>query len=400
MTVPPKNGSSHNRLRVLLIEDSPSDAEIEIAELRRAGFDVAADVVDSREQVRDRLGKNPYDIILADYSLPNFRGMDGLDIVRESGLTTPLILVTGALNSETAVECVKQGAMDYVLKDHLARLPISVRRALEDVRLRQERARAQEQLATKVEELARSNCDLEQFAYVASHDLQEPLRMVAAYTQLLSERYQGKLDSAADRYISYAVEGATRMQALLEDLLAFSRVGRNGAMPAPTDVNSAINEVLKNLDLALKEHGVTVTCHPLPTVMADRFQVVQLFQNLLGNAIKFRAKRNPCITISAEPKGREWLFSVFDNGIGIAEEHKDLVFKIFQRLHTRTEYPGNGVGLAICKKIVEHNGGRIWVESELGRGSNFRFTFPAAVADKAGKTEDYELCTQDPVSRR
>jgi signal transduction histidine kinase len=400
MTVPPKNGSSHNRLRVLLIEDSPSDAEIEIAELRRAGFDVAADVVDSREQVRDRLGKNPYDIILADYSLPNFRGMDGLDIVRESGLTTPLILVTGALNSETAVECVKQGAMDYVLKDHLARLPISVRRALEDVRLRQERARAQEQLATKVEELARSNCDLEQFAYVASHDLQEPLRMVAAYTQLLSERYQGKLDSAADRYISYAVEGATRMQALLEDLLAFSRVGRNGAMPAPTDVNSAINEVLKNLDLALKEHGVTVTCHPLPTVMADRFQVVQLFQNLLGNAIKFRAKRNPCITISAEPKGREWLFSVFDNGIGIAEEHKDLVFKIFQRLHTRTEYPGNGVGLAICKKIVEHNGGRIWIESELGRGSNFRFTFPAAVADKAGKTEDYELCTQDPVSRR
>jgi light-regulated signal transduction histidine kinase (bacteriophytochrome) len=289
--------------------------------------------------------------------------------------------------------------MEYVLKDHLARLPISVRRALDDVRLRHERARAQEQLANKVEELARSNCDLEQFAYVASHDLQEPLRMVAAYTQLLSERYQGKLDSAADRYISYAVEGATRMQALLEDLLAFSRVGRNGATPAPTDVNAAINEVLKNLDLALKEHGVTVTCHPLPTILADRFQVVQLFQNLIGNAVKFRAKRNPCITISAEPKGREWLFSVFDNGIGIAEEHKDLVFKIFQRLHTRTEYPGNGVGLAICKKIVEHNGGRIWVESELGHGSNFRFTFPAAVADKAGKTEDYELCTQNPVSR-
>lgn len=399
MTLAPKNGSRQNRLRVLLIEDSPSDAEIEIAELRRTGFDVAADVVDTREQVRERLRKNAYDVILADYSLPNFRGMDALDILRENSLTIPLILVTGALNSETAVECVKQGAMDYVLKDHLARLPISVRRALEDVRLRRERVRAQEQLANKVEELARSNCDLEQFAYVASHDLQEPLRMVAAYTQLLSERYQGKLDSAADRYISYAVEGATRMQGLLEDLLAFSRVGRNDAPPTPTDVNSAINDVLKNLALALKQHSVTVTCHPLPTILADRFQVVQLFQNLIGNAIKFRAKRNPCITVSAEQKGREWLFSVFDNGIGIAEEHRDLVFKIFQRLHTRTEYPGNGVGLAICKKIVEHNGGRIWVESELGRGCNFRFTFPAAIADKADKTEDYELCTQDPVSR-
>lgn len=399
MIASPKNGSSQNRLRALLIEDSPADAEIAIAELRRGGFDVAADVVDTREQVRERLDKNPYDVILADYSLPNFRGMDTLDILRERGLTTPLILVTGALNSETAVECVKQGALDYVLKDHVARLPISVRRAIEEVRLRQERARAQEQLASKVEELARSNCDLEQFAYVASHDLQEPLRMVAAYTQLLAERYQGKLDSAADRYISYAVEGASRMQALLEDLLAFSRIGRSGASPVPTSVDSAIEEVLKNLDLNLKQHGVTVTCNPMPTILADRFQVVQLFQNLIGNAVKFRAERNPCVTISAEKKGQEWLFSVFDNGIGIAPDHRDLIFKIFQRLHTRVEYPGNGVGLAICKKIVEQHGGRIWVESELGHGANFRFTFPAAIADKTGKKEDYELHPQNPVSR-
>src|SRR5207248_2051468 len=274
MSGPGTNGNRNQTLRVLVIEDAPSDAEIEIAELRRAGFDVAADVVDTREQIHECLSKNAYDIILADYGLPNFRGMDTLDILREKGLNIPLILVTGALNSETAVECVKQGAMDYVMKDNLGRLVLCVRRALEDTRLRQERAHAQEQLAHKVEELARSNCDLEQFAYVASHDLQEPLRMVAAYTQLLAERYQGKLDSAADRYISYAVEGATRMQALLEDLLAFSRVGRNGATLAPTDIDSAIKDVLKNLALALKEHSVTVTCNPLPTIMADRFQIL------------------------------------------------------------------------------------------------------------------------------
>lgn len=377
----------------------PRTPRSKFAELRRAGFEVSADVVDTRERVRERLGKTSYDVILADYSLPTFRGMDTLDILREKNLNTPLILVTGALSSETAVECVKQGAMDYVLKDHLARLDISVRRALEEVRLRQERAHAHEQLANKVEELARSNYDLEQFAYVVSHDLQEPLRMVASYTQLLSERYRGQMDSAADRYISYAVDGATRMQALLEDLLAFSRIGRSGAAPAPTDVNSAINEVLKNLVHTLKEHSVTVTCNPLPTILAHHFQVVQLFQNLIGNAVKFRAKRNPCVTISAEQKGHEWLFSVFDNGIGIAGEHKEFIFKIFQRLHTRAEYPGNGVGLAICKRIVEHNGGRIWVDSELGQGANFRFTFPAALADRAGKKEDYELSAENLVGR-
>jgi light-regulated signal transduction histidine kinase (bacteriophytochrome) len=295
---------------------------------------------------------------------------------------------------------VKQGITDYVLKDHLTRLSTSVRRALEETRLRQERARAQEQLAQKVEELARSNCDLEQFAYVASHDLQEPLRMVAAYTQLLADRYRGKLDKDADRYIGYAVEGATRMQALLEDLLAFSRVGRNGFVRKPIDANVAVDEALRNLTIAVKENGVTVTRGALPTVVADRVHLVQLFQNLIANAIKFRGQEAPRITISAEKQGEEWAFSLSDNGIGIASEHRDFIFKMFQRLHTRAEYPGNGVGLAICKKIVERHGGRIWVESELGRGSNFRFTFPATAADRTDiKEPDYELCAQDLVSR-
>jgi light-regulated signal transduction histidine kinase (bacteriophytochrome) len=266
--------------------------------------------------------------------------------------------------------------------------------------LKEERARAQRQLAEKVEELARSNTDLEQFAYVASHDLQEPLRMVAAYTQLLAERYRGKLDENADRYIGYAVEGATRMQGLLEDLLAFSRIGRSGAQSAPVDLNSVLDDAIKNLSVALKEHSVMVTRNPLPTIVADRFQLVQLFQNLIGNAIKFRSKDVPQVRVSSEKQGEDWTFSVSDNGIGIAPEHQDFIFKIFQRLHTRSEYAGNGIGLAICKKIVEQHGGRIWVESELGRGSIFRFTFPAATADRAGKKEQaHEFVAQHSAGR-
>ncbi|HZR64227.1 MAG TPA: ATP-binding protein [Terriglobales bacterium] len=400
MTGPLTNVSGSGHLRLLIIEDVPSDAEIEIAELRHKGFEVAADVVDSEDSVRERLAHTKYDAILADYSLPSFRGMETIGILRQLNLDTPMILVTGALSSETAVECLKQGATDYVLKDHLARLPVAVRRALDETRLRQERARAQQQLAEKVEELARSNCDLEQFAYVASHDLQEPLRMVAAYTQLLAERYRGKLDETADRYIGYAVEGATRMQGLLEDLLAFSRVGRNGDSHVLIDLNVVVEEAIKNLTIALRDQGVIVTRNPLPTIHADHFQLVQLFQNLIANAVKFRGKVIPRISISAERDGEDWAFSVSDNGIGIAPEHKDLIFKIFQRLHTRAEYPGNGVGLAICKKIVEHHGGRIWVESELGRGSTFRFTFPAAAADRADKKEQaHELYAQNSAGR-
>src|SRR6266480_4476709 len=289
--------AGHGKLRVLLVEDNPADIELVSRELRRGGFDLTVDVVETEEEFTARVRSNSYQVVLADYNLPQWRGLEALNVLRNEKLDIPLILVSGALGDVSAVECIKQGAMDYVLKDRLARLPVAVLSALQEKRLRDERQRAIDDLAKKVEELARSNRELEQFAYVASHDLQEPLRMVAAYTQLLAERYQGKLDSAADRYISYAVEGATRMQALLEDLLAFSRVGRNGGLPAPTDVNSTVNEVLKNLALSLKEHGVTVTCTPLPTILADRFQVVQLFQNLIGNAIKFRGKSSPSVNI-------------------------------------------------------------------------------------------------------
>jgi light-regulated signal transduction histidine kinase (bacteriophytochrome) len=255
------------------------------------------------------------------------------------------------------------------LKDQLLRLPEAVRRAVREKKLREEHRRS-------LEELARSNRDLEQFAYVASHDLQEPLRMVAAYTQLLAERYQGKLDESADKYIHYAVDGALRMQRLVQDLLAFSRVGRSGADRRQVDCNSVLTTALQNLQAAIDESGARIEAGPLPILFADASQLLQLFQNLVANAIKFRAAEPPRICINAEKSGREWRFSLTDNGIGIASEHADLIFVIFKRLHTRSEYPGNGIGLSICKKIVEQQGGRIWVESVPGRGAAFNFTLP------------------------
>jgi signal transduction histidine kinase len=369
------------KLRVLLIEDNGDDAELAILELRRGGFEVFSDLVQSKRDLEECLQRKSYDVVLADYNLPQFRGMEALEMMRKKGVSIPLILVTGALNSVTAVECVKQGATDYVLKDQLSRLTLCVRRALEEMRLREENKRAQDELAHKMDELGRSNRDLEQFAYVASHDLQEPLRMVAAYTQLLAERYHGKLDEDADKYMGYAVEGALRMQALVHDLLTFSRVGRNGVERKNIDSSQSVREALQNLAVSLQESGAVVNQSTLPTVHSDRTQLSQLFQNLIGNAIKFRGKEPLVVTVSAERKDKEWEFAVADNGIGIAPEHKDVIFSIFQRLHTRAEYPGNGVGLAICKKIVEQHGGKIWVDSEPGKDSTFRFTLPAVCAD-------------------
>ncbi|MBC6431813.1 GAF domain-containing protein [Nostoc sp. HG1] len=245
------------------------------------------------------------------------------------------------------------------------------------------------------QELARSNAELEQFAYVASHDLQEPLRMVTSYLQLLERRYKNQLDANADQFINYAVDGARRMQTLINDLLNYSRVSSRGQPFMRVDCSVILQQAIANLQIAIEDSKAVVTHDPLPEVMADATQLTQVFQNLIGNAIKFCRHQQPRIHIGvAKPDGNlngeslnliplanEWLFWVCDNGIGLESQYAERIFIIFQRLHGRDKYPGTGIGLAICKKIIERHGGRIWVESKLGQGSTFYFTIP----DRAGK---------------
>lgn len=206
--------------------------------------------------------------------------------------------------------------------------------------------------------------------------------MVLSYTQLLAQRYKGKLDTDADEFIQYAVDGTSRMQTLINDLLAYSRVGTQGKDFEPTDGEAIFEQAVANLKAAIEESGATVTHDALPTVIGDSSQLVQLLQNLISNAVKFRGQEPPRIHIAAEPKENEWLFSVRDNGIGIDPEYHDRIFIIFQRLHGREDYPGTGIGLTICKKIVERHGGRIWVESEPGQGATFYFTIPMEEGNK------------------
>jgi PAS domain S-box-containing protein len=490
-----------NPLFALILEDQESDFEMVACELKRTGFSARCVRAETEAQFLSEIAKQP-DIILSDYKLPGFDAPRALELLRQSGLEIPFIILTGAVTEETVVECMKRGAADYLLKDRMTRLAPAVTRALEESELRRQKRRSeaalrksnerfqhlvestkvipceldletwrftyvgpqavallgypqeewycdgfwsahvhvedqvelfrlrqtpgaaardhdftcrmltregatiwlhcvvktttddthrilrgfmiditelketQESLARHSEELAASNAELQQFAYVASHDLQEPLRMVSFYTQLLAKRYKGKLDAEADEFIGYALDGALRMSALIKHLLAYSRVSARRPEFTPTDCEAAFQESLVSLQMAVNESKAALTHDPLPTVKADPAQIGQLFQNLMGNALKFHGPNAPHVHVSAQEAQAEWTFSVKDDGIGIEAQYFDTIFGIFQRLHARDEYPGSGVGLAICKKIVERHRGRMWVESEPGKGSTFYFTIP------------------------
>jgi PAS domain S-box-containing protein len=263
------------------------------------------------------------------------------------------------------------------------------RKQLEESIAEQARELAQRnaQLARQSLELQRSNEELERFAYAASHDLQEPLRMVTSFTGLLAKQYEGQLDDRAQEYIHFARDGALRMKRLIQDLLDYSRVGSRGAELEPIESEAALADAVRNLAAAVHESGAAITSDPLPTVCADASQLAQVFQNLVGNALKFRGTATPSIHVSVTRDGEMWRFSVRDNGMGIERRHAERIFIMFQRLHTRAEYPGTGIGLALCRRIIERHNGRIWVESTPGEGATFHFTLPSAAPSGESASE-------------
>ena len=355
------------------------------------GFTVL--VAQDGEEGIERAQFAPPDLILLDVMMPGMGGFETCRRLKSYDATKdiPVIFMTALSGISDKITGYQVGGVDYVTKpfhteEVLARIRThlslqAMRRQLveQNRQLQQEmavRQKAEIVLAQRSQELARSNAELEQMAYVASHDLQEPLRMVASYLQLLEQRYGGRLDADAHEFIEFAVDGAKRMQALIDDLLSYSRVGTKAKPLQATDCDAVMKMALQSLRMAIEESGAQIQCAPLPKVKGDAAQLAQLFQNLLANAIKFRGEQTPRIEVRVAPEEEFWRFEVQDNGIGIAPEYFERIFVMFQRLHNRSKYPGTGIGLAICKKIVERHGGRIWVESAPGPGVVFKFTLP------------------------
>jgi signal transduction histidine kinase len=359
---------------VLLVEDDEDDYLITrdlLSDVEGVAYKLTW--VTSYDKGLAEMKGNAHDIYLVDFRLG---GSDGLELIREARAEKcvgPIILLTGQGDRQTDIKAMRAGASDFITKGRIdsSQLERSIRYAIEQHRLRDE-------LERHAEALARSNSELQQFAYVASHDLQEPLRTISSYVQLLARRYKSQLDGDANEFIGFAVEGTKRMQNLINDLLSLSRVGTRGLELAPIDCGEVLKESLANLQAALTESGAEVTYDSLPTVMADKPQLAQLFQNLVGNALKFHSGNAPKIHISCQPNGKECTIAVKDNGIGIDPRHAERIFQVFQRLHDREKYAGTGIGLAICKKIVERHGGHIWVESQPGEGATFLFNLAKA----------------------
>ena len=416
---------------ILVVDDTPENLRLLSTMLSQRGYTPRC-VINGQMALR-ACNSNPPDLILLDIMMPEMNGYEVCEHLKNDPITRdiPVIFISAKDEVFDKVNAFAVGGVDYISKpfqfeevlvrieshltlrklqnqlkeqnvllqdeinnrlaveqilhekNQILQQEISSRRAVEkaiqeqNLLLQKEicnRQRVESALLKSNQELARSNAELEQFAYVASHDLQAPLATIASYAQLLEKRYKDQLDSQANQFIGNIVQGCTRMQTLIDDLLEYSRVGRSQKPFKPSNCNQVVEQALANLQAVIRDTQAVVSYGELPVVNGDISQLVQLFQNLVGNAIKYRQDAPPAVCISACKQQDSWLFSVSDNGIGIAAQHQERIFQIFQRLHTQKEYSGTGIGLAICQKIVERHGGQIWVDSEPGQGSTFHFT--------------------------
>ena len=374
----------------MLIVDDDADITRSLGLVfQRQGFTVTT--ADNGKAALVAARQGPLALALLDIRLPDTEGTELIAPLRELHPDLMIIMATGNATLRTAIRALNEGADAYITKptdlDDLRakvvqvlekrRLIVENRQLYRDIRRElEERRKYLAELEKALVELKRSNRDLEQFAFVASHDLQEPLRMVSSFVQLLAQRYHGQLDTDADEFINYAVEGASRMQKLINDLLLFSRV-RTTQQPFETvDLSAVLRVVLGNLKLRVQESRAHITHDPLPALKGDKTQLVQLFQNLIDNALQFTGSEPLKIHIGAAHVGHQWILSVRDNGPGIEPHYHERIFVIFQSMRGKETSPNSGIGLAIAKRIVEHHGGRIWVESELGKGATFLFTIP------------------------
>ena len=383
---------------VLIVDDTPANVRVLAEYLDGHGFNVT--VAQDGEEGLERARFGRPDLILLDAMMPGWDGFETCRRLKEDPATAaiPVIFMTALSDIGDKVRAYGAGGVDYITKpfhaeEVLARVNthLALRNMQRELQERnealqreiRERQRAEQVLAERSRELARSNAELERMAYIASHDLQEPLRMVASYLQLLERRYMGRLDADAHEFIGFAVDGARRMQALIDDLLTISRVDTKARPLQQLELDGVLATALRSLRISIEERHAEVQAAALPAVRGDAAQLTQVFQNLLSNAIKFCQAAPPRVAISAQRDGGLWRICVRDNGIGVPPEYRERIFGMFQRLHGRHEYAGTGIGLAICQKIIERHGGTIRVEEAEGGGSAFIFTLQAGAPEDA-----------------
>jgi len=371
------------KVNILLIEDDPRDIALFdqlMSASRYRSFPELCYSIKAVKSMGEAVGAiegGNIGIVVVDLLLPGTSPNEVLAHIEKTSRKVPIVALTTEGAIDIAVDAIKHGAQDYLVKGSSSGDAIdrSIRYAIERKKLSEEQARIRD-------ELRRSNEELQQFASVTSHDLKEPLRMVTMYLSLLEKRSSETLDDKSREYLVIARDGAERMAAMIDDLLAYSRVESGEPKKTPVHMDEALSTALTDLRAAIEENGALVTHDKLPTVTGDRSQIIMLLENLIGNAIKYRSEAAPQVYVSVRMGDGEWIISVRDNGIGIAPEYADKLFKMFSRLHTRDEYPGTGIGLAVSRKIVERHHGRIWFESEPGKGTTFFFTMPVMRDDE------------------